>query len=222
MIDSIFATTTTGGAVPGASAAPAVPGKTLTKEDFLQLLVTQLTHQDPLNPLDQNQFLAQTAQFSQLEQLININESLSALVGKSGASDVAGAAALLGKTVKAAGSSFALQGAGASLPYTLEGATVPVQIQILDQQGAVVRVISAIPDKLGEQVAVWDGKDANGRAMSAGTYYYRVDAMNGAGTGAVASVAAGVLTGLEVNGGAVRYRLGKALIRPEDVIDVRL
>jgi flagellar hook assembly protein FlgD len=135
---------------------------------------------------------------------------------------VAGAAALLGKTVKAAGSSFALQGAGASLPYTLEGATVPVQIQILDQQGAVVRVMNAIPDKLGEQVAVWDGKDGNGRAMSAGTYYYRVDAMNGAGTGAMASVAGGVLTGLEVNAGAVRYRLGKLLIRPEDVIDVRL
>ena len=220
MIDSIFAPTT--GGVPGASAAPMLPGKSLTKDDFLQLLVMQLTHQDPLNPLDQNQFLAQTAQFSQLEQLLNINESLSALVGKSGASDVAGAAALLGKTVKAAGSSFALQGAGASLPYTLEGTTVPVQIQILDPQGTVVRVINATPDKLGEQVAVWDGQDANGRTMSAGTYYYRVAAMNGAGTRGVASVAGGVLTGLEVNGGVVQYRLGKALIRPEDVIDVRL
>jgi flagellar basal-body rod modification protein FlgD len=219
MIDSIFPTATTG-AVAGPSAAPAVPGKTLTKDDFLQLLVTQLTHQDPLNPLDQNQFLAQTAQFSQLEQLVNINESLSALVGKSGSSDVAGAAALLGKTVKAAGSSFALQGAGASLPYTLEGATVPVQIQILDPQGTVVRTLNATPDKLGQQVAVWDGQDANGRTMSAGTYYYRVAAMDG--TGAVASVAAGALTGLEVNGGVIRYRLGKALIRPEDVIDVRL
>ena len=221
MIDSIF-TTTTGGAVPGPAALPAVPGKTLTKDDFLKLLVMQLTHQDPLNPLDQNQFLAQTAQFSQLEQLVNINESLSALVGKSGASDVAGAAALLGKTVKTAGSSFALQGAGASLPYTLEGATVPVQIQIFDQQGTVVRAINATPDKLGEQVAVWDGRDANGRTMSAGTYYYRVAAMNGTGTPGVASVAAGVLTGLEVNGGVVQYRLGKALIRPEDVIDVKL
>ena len=81
MIDSIVPTATSG-AVPGPSAAPAVPGKTLSKDDFLQLLVTQLTHQDPLNPLDQNQFLAQTAQFSQLEQLVNINESLSALVGE--------------------------------------------------------------------------------------------------------------------------------------------
>jgi flagellar hook assembly protein FlgD len=108
------------------------------------------------------------------------------------------------------------------LPYTLEGAAVPVQIQIFDQQGTIVRTLTATPGKLGEQVAVWDGQDANGRAMSAGTYYYRVAAMNGTGTGAVASVAAGVLTGLEVNGGVVRYRLGQALIRAEDVIDVRL
>jgi flagellar basal-body rod modification protein FlgD len=221
MTDS-FGVTATAGTVGGPSAVAATGKPTLTKDDFLKLLVVQLTHQDPLNPLDQNQFLAQTAQFSQLEQLVNINDSLSALVGKSGASDVAGAAALLGKTVKAAGSSFALQGPSASLPYTLEGATVPVQIQILDQQGNVLRTISATPDKLGERVADWDGKDAAGRAMSAGTYYYRVAATNGIGTRGVASVGSGVLTGLEVNGGVVLYRLGKALIRPEDVIDVSL
>jgi flagellar basal-body rod modification protein FlgD len=221
MIDS-HGITVSGGAVTGPSAPAATGGTTLSKDDFLRLLVTQLQHQDPLNPLDPNQFLAQTAQFSQLEQLVNINEALSALVGTSGSSDVAGAAALLGKTVKTAGSSFTFEGASASLPYTLEGGTVPVQIQILDQQGNLVRAINATPGKLGKHVAEWDGKDAAGHAMSGGTYYYRVTATNGSGTRAVASVASGALTGLEVNGGVVRYRLGSALIRPEDVIDVTL
>jgi flagellar basal-body rod modification protein FlgD len=221
MMDSLSTPALAGG-VAGPSVPAATGSNTLSKDDFLKLLVTQLQHQDPLNPLDQNQFLAQTAQFSQLEQLVNINKALSDLVGKSGSSDVAGAAALLGKTVKTAGSGFTFDGARASLPYTLEGATVPVRIQIFDPQGNLVREINATPGDADKQVAQWDGKDASGRAMRAGTYYYRATAMNGNGTHAVASVASGTLSGMEVDNGSVLYRLGNALIRPEDVIDVSL
>jgi flagellar hook assembly protein FlgD len=55
------------------------PNAELTKTDFLTLMITQLRTQDPLNPLDQNQFLAQTAQFASLEQLVAMNETLGRL-----------------------------------------------------------------------------------------------------------------------------------------------
>ncbi|HZS44085.1 MAG TPA: flagellar hook capping FlgD N-terminal domain-containing protein [Blastocatellia bacterium] len=54
------------------------------EQEFLQLLVTQLEHQDPLQPQDSTQFVAQLAQFSSLEQLININQNISTLVGQNG------------------------------------------------------------------------------------------------------------------------------------------
>jgi hypothetical protein len=55
------------------------PGAELDKTDFLTLMITQLRHQDPLEPLDQSAFLTQTAQFAALEQLVNINQTLDGL-----------------------------------------------------------------------------------------------------------------------------------------------
>ena len=59
----------------------------LGKNEFLQLLVTQLQNQDPMNPMDNQQFIAQLATFSSLEQLISINKGVTALADLSGASD---------------------------------------------------------------------------------------------------------------------------------------
>jgi flagellar basal-body rod modification protein FlgD len=55
----------------------------ISKSDFLQLLVAQLKHQDPMNPVDNQQFVAQLATFSSLEQLISINAGVTKLVGGS-------------------------------------------------------------------------------------------------------------------------------------------
>ncbi|HBD94197.1 MAG: hypothetical protein A2015_14165 [Spirochaetes bacterium GWF1_31_7] len=54
----------------------------LDKDDFLKLLITQLQHQDPNNPMEDKEFIAQMAQFSSMEQMLNVNKSLDKLVGK--------------------------------------------------------------------------------------------------------------------------------------------
>ncbi len=56
----------------------------LGKDEFLKLLVTQLQNQDPMNPVDNEQFIAQLATFSSLEQLISINKAVTKLAGDSG------------------------------------------------------------------------------------------------------------------------------------------
>jgi flagellar basal-body rod modification protein FlgD len=206
------------------AAAAQLPGQMLTKDDFLKLLVTQLRHQDPLNPLDQNQFLSQTAQFTSLEQLQNISAALENLAAANTSSGVAEAAILLGKTARVAGSGVALSAGGsAELAYTIEGQPAPVHIEILDPRGAVVRTLEVNPGTTGTFTATWDGKDGAGTRLTAGNYYYRVSPLTGAGGAeTIVSVTQGVLSGFEITGGAVRYRLGSVLIRPEDIIDVRL
>jgi len=69
---------------------------TLDKDDFLKVLITQLTHQDPTQPLEDKEFIAQMAQFSTLEQMTNMNNEFSRLSGMLAANQ---ALALLGKTV---------------------------------------------------------------------------------------------------------------------------
>ncbi|HET7322335.1 MAG TPA: flagellar hook capping FlgD N-terminal domain-containing protein, partial [Longimicrobiaceae bacterium] len=73
---------TTSGAATAAAAASkpitSAPGGAMGKDQFIQLLVAQMSHQDPLNPMDGQQLASQLAQFSSVEQLMQINESLTA------------------------------------------------------------------------------------------------------------------------------------------------
>ncbi len=69
----------------------------LGKDAFFELLTTQLKHQDPLEPMDNTQFISQMAQFSSLEQMSNVNENLSKYLQSQSISD---GASLIGKTVE--------------------------------------------------------------------------------------------------------------------------
>lgn len=74
---------------------------TLGKDDFLKLLITQLRYQDPMNPVDDREFIAQMAQFSSLEQMQNMNKLLEEFTGAQHAMSMfAQATNLIGKNVK--------------------------------------------------------------------------------------------------------------------------
>ncbi len=72
-------------------------GQSLGKEDFLRILLTQLTHQDPTEPLEDKEFVAQMAQFSTLEQMSNMSSELTKVFGLIARSQAVG---LLGRTVE--------------------------------------------------------------------------------------------------------------------------
>ena len=80
---------------------------TLGKDDFLKLLITQLSHQDPTQPLEDREFVAQMAQFSTLEQMTNMTGELSKVLGLLARSQ---AVALLGKTVEIADGQASISG----------------------------------------------------------------------------------------------------------------
>ncbi len=109
--------------ITSAVAAPTVPqeaerkpGGHLGKEEFLQLLVAQLKNQDPMNPSNPEEMAAQLAQFSSVEQLININEALSGQAAANAAMaealNNASAVSVLGKTVLTIGDTVDIQGTG--------------------------------------------------------------------------------------------------------------
>src|SRR4030042_655463 len=89
-----------------------IPQPELGKDDFLKLLITQLSHQDPTKPLEDREFVAQMAQFSTLEQMTNMNGELSKLLGLLARSQ---AVNLLGKTVEIAQGQGSLTGRGGAI-----------------------------------------------------------------------------------------------------------
>lgn len=211
-------TTALAGASTSGATAPSAPGATLGKDDFLKLLITQLKNQDPLNPLDQNQFLAQTAQFASLEQLQAINKALVALAATGGTTGASQAAALLGRTARAAGGDVSFDGVhAAALPFVVEGPAPAVSVEVVDLNGSLVRRLATGPVEAGASAVSWDGRDGSGRTVTPGTYFYRVTAAGGAS----ATAAAGVVTGIETQGTSVLYRVGPRLVRPQDVVEIQ-
>jgi len=85
----------------GSAVTNTINGKTLAKDDFLKLLIAQLTHQDPLNPTDSKEFTSQLTQFSSLEELANINSNLQDIGAFQRSQQNAMLTSLIGKVVKA-------------------------------------------------------------------------------------------------------------------------
>jgi len=96
--------------VIGSSTAAAQ--QSLGMQDFLKILLTQLTHQDPLKPMDNQEFMAQMAQFASLEQSRQLGDKVDRLLGLQAATQSVG---LIGRTVEVASAEGALAGEVLSL-----------------------------------------------------------------------------------------------------------
>ena len=146
-----------------------------SKEEFLHLLVMQLKHQDPLNPMEASNFSAQLAQFSSLEQLLNINSTLTksqngnVLLAQAISNSLT--ANLIGKSIKTVGDTINhISGKVENINFTLENDAEDVIIEIRDINGLVIKKIAKNKLKKGENWVEWDGKDLNGLPASSGYY----------------------------------------------------
>lgn len=177
----------------------------LGKNDFLKLLVTQLQNQDPLDPQSNEEFVAQLAQFSALEQMQNINSTLETNSILTQSVNNALSASLIGKEVLASGSSLVVNESGTlQVPLNLD-ADADVTITIKDAAGETVRILTADDLKAGKNTVEWDGNNTSGSRVDAGSYTYTVSAVNADGDAvSVDTYLSGVVTGVKfVNGCAV-------------------
>ena len=173
------------GIIPSAgsttSTTPASEQQALGKEDFLQLLVAQLSAQDPLNPMDSREFSAQLAQFSALEQMTNINSTLEELVAAQQAMGNSSLISIIGKLVDIPGNSFEYtQGETTNLTYTLGSEADTTKIEIYNSTGALVNTLNG-PGAEGSNLAVWNGLDSQGNPLGSGFYTFKIQATDSSG-----------------------------------------
>lgn len=170
MITGVTGTTTS---TSGADAMKKATG--MNKDDFLQLFVTQLQNQDPLNPQDGTQFLGQLAQLTQVEQAYNTNSNLQSLLTAQSNQLSLSAVSFIGKDVLAKGSQLPMTaGAQTTVNYSLPQAVDQVSVVITDAAGRTVRTLTGGASAAGQSSVAWDGKDAGGQPVSAGTYRFSV------------------------------------------------
>ena len=183
-------------------------------DTFLTLLTTQLQNQNPLEPLDTNQFTAQLVQFANVEQSIQTTDNLESLLALTGASTLTNAVSFLGKTITAEGVSTELSGGKATWNYTAAADSPDATVTITDSGGQIV-FSEKVALEAGNHRYVWNGRDAGGRPLADGLYRIAIDAKDANGgrvnvTTSLSGVVEGVdLTGdepvLTVNGTQVRF-----------------
>lgn len=152
------------------------------QDTFLQLLIAQLEHQDPLSPMDNVQFTAQLAQFNTLEQMEKMNQSLQALLSAQEITNNVQAASLVGKEVRARGNVVRVDGGRSSdLSYYLAADSAQVTINIFNESGNLVQTLNQSTQNAGEHTVSWNGKDAQGNSLPDGNYLFVVTATDAAG-----------------------------------------
>jgi flagellar basal-body rod modification protein FlgD len=149
---------------------------------FLRLMTAQLKNQDPLQPLDGTEFVAQLAQFSGVEQQIKTNERLDSLLGALTRSAAEVSLGFLGRTVETASGKVELE-AGVPAPFAFEVAKPADKAVavITDADGVEVRKLDVDAGTLGRREAIWDGLDGFGNPAPPGVYSIRVEIYDNAG-----------------------------------------
>ncbi len=185
--------------------------QTLGKDDFLQLLVTKLQNQDPMNPTDDESFIAELAQFSSLEQMNNISDNIAQLSSYSllqmQSTTNATAANLIGKEVKADYSSIYLSSSGnADISFTMAEPAAEVTFTIKDAEGNVVATFTEDSVGSGVKSVEWDGTNVKGARQATGAYTVEVTATRTSGSSFTPSLS---ITGTVTK---VTYRDGTAYV----------
>lgn len=152
----------------------------LAKDDFLKILVTQLQNQDPVDPMNADQFASQLAEFSSLEQLQNMNTNLENTIELdlllNQAINNTMATTLIGQNVKAAGNQTTFSGEAAALHYDLGGAASELTLEIRDDDGNLVRTVRMSNQAGGQHKYMWDGRDDQGVMRDPGSYTFEIRA----------------------------------------------
>jgi flagellar basal-body rod modification protein FlgD len=201
-------------AAPAAQTAQVKAGGEISRDDFMKLLIAQLQNQDPLSPLDNQEFAVQLAQFNSLEQLVGLNEKLDALANQQGLVSQFSSTALIGKQVSGKGNEVNLGATGnASLYYDLGANAAKVTVKVANASGTLVRQIDVGTQKAGPQSAIWDGKNSLGQSLPAGVYSFEVEAVDAAGKSVLATKQVrGVVTGVNLEGSEPILEIGQMRI----------
>ena len=167
-----------------AEAAAPKPEADLDRNAFLRLFTTQLQNQNPLDPMKNEAFVAQLAQFSSLEATTRMSDSLDQFVSTQSSEKIMRGASLIGKNVFASGATVRQEGGRSVSGYVdLDQMADNVRLSVLDANtGQIVNAMDLGPQVAGEVGFDWNGGNFDGEAAPAGDYIFQAEVLNGDST----------------------------------------
>lgn len=187
---------------------------------FLSILTTQLKNQNPLDPLDTNQFTQQLVQFTGVEQQLKTNEFLEAMMLSSQNADQSQAVNYIGKEITASGVKSELVNGAARWHFAVDEAAT-INVTVKDLNGNVVYTKQGSVGQ-GESLFTWNGVGNDGKDKPDGTYSIQIDARNADGKlVSAATEMTGEVTGVDFTGTEPVLIVGGARVNMSAVLSVR-
>ena len=205
------------------SQATATAGSSkMGKDEFVKLLMAQLSHQDPTSPMDGSAFVAQLAQFANVELAQAGNSQLESLVLAQAASNQMSAASLVGRDVLFSADSMTLKDTGdVAITGRLDKSAAKVTAVIKDSTGKVVRTMELGAHDEGDLTATWDGLDDAGKRLPKGDYKIQLTAADKDGKAVtIDSRIHGRVTGVSFQNGYPELVVNGTHIRLADVVQI--
>jgi flagellar basal-body rod modification protein FlgD len=171
-------TNSTANATTTTQPAGAIGKTSMDQVDFLNLFVAQLKFQDPMEPMDNYQMASQMAQFSMVEGLNKMTESMKNMETSQASANQLQAASLVGKNVEVNGNGLTLSDGKVSEGFYQLEKPGKVAVNIFDSRGSLVRTLELGSQETTKQKLTWDGKNLAGTALPDGQYSFKVTALD--------------------------------------------
>ncbi len=203
------------------SSSAAAKGKSktvLTQEDFLNLFVTQMRFQNPLEPMDNYQMASQMGQMTSVETLKSIYEAVEKLTASQTSWGNFQASGLIGKKVEYQGNGLTLEQGGVSEAYYQLASPGKTLLQVYDGAGTLVWKSEAGFKDGAKQKLEWNGRNHQGVQLPDGAYFFQVSAVDQQGNPvSVTTRSVGTVSGVSLENGAASLQIGKNKISMNEI-----
>lgn len=193
----------------------------LSTTDFLQLIVTQLQNQNPLDPTDTTEFMNQLVSYASYDQQTAMNDNLSTLVTSMNSLLSANGIGYMGQTVEAKGDTTTLADGQATWGYSLTSEASSVSVTVKDQSGKTVYTGSG-DTAAGANTFTWDGTKTDGTTAADGDYTISVTATNASGASVLDyTTVIGKVTGVDNTSGTPQLIVGNTTVAMSNVVSIK-
>lgn len=213
------------GNTPVSPLAASSANGTLGKNEFLQLLVSQLQNQDPLNPVEGTEFATQLAQFNSVEQLINLNAAVESLAFSQSLMSTglnnSLASNLAGRSVRAFTQNFGFDGKNdVSVHLKLPQLMEEVEVVVRDANGSIVKTESLKNLGKGDFEWKWDGKNDRGNKLPEGVYTVEAASKSGELSQPILTFLEGIVDKVRFGANGVTLLVGGVEIALGDIEEI--
>ena len=193
----------------------------LGKDDFMTLLLVQLQHQDPTEPMDSEKILTQTSQLAGLEASANTNKALEDLAKSLGNAQQFSTISAIGKTADLGSNAITIdEGANSTFEVYFPSDIDQGSVLITDSSGNAIKSLDVGTNPSGVYQFDWDGSDNNGNAADSGLYYVSAKYTDPDGNNLETRLGAYPIESVRFDAGKTLVKVGSSYVPLENVKEV--